>query len=72
MRPLVGGLQTDTGKWDARERPIMTEDHVEPSLPTGERETAPQSPYEMREVGIGIVVLVIGLILTFGLAYGMV
>lgn len=50
----------------------MTEEHVEPSLPAGERETAPQSPYELRDVGVGVVVLVIGLLLTFGLAYGLV
>ncbi|MFB6312189.1 MAG: hypothetical protein ABEH64_13530 [Salinirussus sp.] len=31
------------------------------------RSTAPQSPFTSRQVGIGFVVLVIGIILTFGL-----
>ncbi|MFB6353379.1 MAG: hypothetical protein ABEJ92_04775 [Halobacteriales archaeon] len=32
-----------------------------------ERETAPQSPYSMRQVGIGLVVLVAGAVVAFGL-----
>lgn len=46
----------------------MSEDHAEPSIPSGERTTAPQSPYETREVAIGFVVLAVGLLLTFGIA----
>lgn len=32
------------------------------------RQTAPQSPYTIRQVGIGILVLAIGLVLSFGVA----
>lgn len=46
----------------------MAEDHVEPAIPSGERSTAPQSPYDTRDVAIGFVVLAIGLALTFGVA----
>lgn len=51
----------------------MTEHHeeepdVEPAIPAGERSTAPQSEFTMRDVGTGIVVLAVGLVLTFGLA----
>lgn len=49
----------------------MAEDHVAPSRPSGERETAPQSPYETSDVVTGIVVLAVGLVLTFGVAYGL-
>lgn len=31
------------------------------------RETAPQSPYTARQIGIGLVVLVVGLAIAFGL-----
>lgn len=47
-------------------------DHVAPSVPSGERETAPQSPFNTRQVAVGFVVLAVGLALTFGLAYGLV
>ena len=30
-----------------------------------ERTTAPQSPYTMRDVGVGLIVLLIGLVLVF-------
>lgn len=57
----------------------MTEDHDEdrpeydptnPSLPERApplRSTAPQSGFTMGQVGVGFVVLVVGLALTFGL-----
>lgn len=32
-----------------------------------ERQTAPQEPYTMREVGIGAVVAIIGMIIVFGI-----
>lgn len=52
----------------------MADDHeteepdVQPAVPAGERSTAPQSAYTSREVGVGIGVLVVGLVLTYGLA----
>ncbi|PSP91878.1 hypothetical protein BRC78_03800 [Halobacteriales archaeon QH_8_68_33] len=36
------------------------------------RSTAPQSDYTMRDVGVGFAVLAVGLVLTFGLALGLV
>lgn len=44
------------------------EDHIGPALPTGDRTTAPQSAFTMRQVGIGFAVLAVGLLLTVGLA----
>jgi len=44
-------------------------------LPSGEpplRDTAPQSPYTGQDVGVGFAVLLVGLLLTFGLALGFV
>ena len=41
---------------------------VQPTLPKAERTTAPQSEYTMGQVGTGLAVLVVGLVLTFGLA----
>jgi hypothetical protein len=32
-----------------------------------ERSTAPQSDYTMRDVGVGFVVMVVGVVVTFGL-----
>jgi hypothetical protein len=52
----------------------MTEHHeteepdVRPRLPSGERITAPQSEYTLRDVGSGFAVLAVGLVLTFGVA----
>lgn len=34
-------------------------------VPAAERTTAPQSPYSMRQVGIGIAVLAVGLVVAF-------
>ncbi|MEF8852130.1 MAG: hypothetical protein V5A44_13450 [Haloarculaceae archaeon] len=36
------------------------------------RSTAPQSDYTMRDVGVGFAVFAVGLVLTFGLALGLV
>lgn len=35
-------------------------------VPAAERTTAPQSPYTMRQVGIGFGILAVGLLITFG------
>lgn len=44
----------------------MTAD--EPEADAGPvRQTAPQGPYTMRDVAVGFVVLVIGLLVTFGI-----
>jgi len=50
-------------------------DPTEKTLPSGEpplRSTAPQSEYTTRDVGVGVAVLSVGLVLTFGLALGLV
>jgi hypothetical protein len=36
-------------------------------VPAAERTTAPQSPYTMRQVGIGFAILLVGLLIAFGL-----
>lgn len=41
---------------------------VQPAIPAGDRSTAPQSEYSLRDVGVGVVVLAAGLAVTFGLA----
>jgi len=38
----------------------------EPQAEWDERRTAPQSPYAMRDVGLGTVIAVVGLLVTFG------
>ncbi len=35
------------------------------------RTTAPQQDFDTRQVGIGLAVLVVGLVLTFGIALGL-
>lgn len=47
----------------------MSEDHDNQEDETGiwARSTAPQSDYTMRQVGIGIIVLVVGAIVAFGI-----
>lgn len=44
------------------------------TTPIADRTTAPQSPYTIRQVGIGLLILAIGSVIVFGipLAYGMV
>lgn len=39
---------------------------VQPTIPSGDRSTAPQSEYALRDVGVGVGVLAVGLALTFG------
>lgn len=52
----------------------MADDHAEeepdvaPEIPDGERSTAPQSEYDTQQVLRGLAVLVVGLVLTFGVA----
>lgn len=46
----------------------MTDAHGDDAEGIWARTTAPQSRYGMREVWTGVAVLVIGLLLTFGLA----
>lgn len=43
-------------------------EHATPDIPATERTTAPQSPYEMRQVLIGFLVFVVGLAITFGVS----
>lgn len=38
-----------------------------PSEPTTERTTAPQSPYSTRDVAVGALIAVVGLLVTFGI-----
>lgn len=51
----------------------MTEDAPEESTADGEdagiwaRATAPQTPYSGRQVGIGLIVFVVGVVVTFGI-----
>ncbi|MFB6164534.1 MAG: hypothetical protein ABEJ31_05195 [Haloarculaceae archaeon] len=47
-------------------------DPTSPNVPPKQpplRSTAPQSPYTMGQVGFGVVVLLVGLALTFGIAF---
>jgi hypothetical protein len=52
----------------------MADDHdseepdVAPEIPSGDRSTAPQSDYDVQQVLRGVGVLLVGLVLTFGLA----
>lgn len=44
----------------------MTEEHDDGAeTPATGRSTAPQSPFEMREVGIGLAVLLVGIVVAF-------
>ena len=45
----------------------MASDEKSEPHPVTERTTAPQSPYSVRQVGIGFVILVLGLILVFAI-----
>lgn len=51
----------------AQETHATAPEKEQPSVksPATERTTAPQSPYTMRRVGIGFVVLVVGVLLVF-------
>lgn len=46
---------------------MSEDDHVAPNLPKADRTTAPQSPYSNRQIAVGILVLVVGVAVTFGL-----
>ncbi len=46
------------------------DDHDEQGDSDG-RVTSPMQAYGTREVGVGVAVLVVGLVLTFGLAFGL-
>ena len=70
--------ESDTPKYEAADATHMTEDDepeatYDPQSPTPpareppRRNTAPQSEYTMGQVGFGIVVLAIGLAVTFAL-----
>lgn len=45
----------------------MTEEDATEDEGIWARSTAPQSPYSMSQVGTGIVIFVIGLLITFGI-----
>lgn len=48
----------------------MSETESDPHIPEDslwERSTAPQSAYSMRQVGIGIVIFLVGAAVTFGI-----
>lgn len=53
------GTQEDVVSAPGKERPNV-------KVPATERTTAPQSPYTMRQAGIGFAVLVVGLLVVFG------
>jgi hypothetical protein len=58
---VVGGPDAESSSAEVQEPESV---HTE-NAAVAERETAPQSPYTMRDVGIGAVVTVLGLILAF-------
>ncbi len=63
---------TDDHDHEDEDRPDY--DPKEPEAPEFQpplRSTAPQSTYTMGQVGVGLVVLLIGLAITFGLAFAM-
>lgn len=54
------GTQEDVVGAPEKEQPDV-------KVPAAERTTAPQSPYTMRQVGIGFAILLVGLLVAFGL-----
>jgi hypothetical protein len=54
------GTQEDAVTAPEKEQPDV-------KVPAAERTTAPQSPYTMRQVGIGFAILLVGLLVAFGL-----
>lgn len=52
-----GAQETAVSAPEKEQQPVKT--------PLAERTTAPQSPYSMRQAGIGVVVLLVGLLVTF-------
>jgi hypothetical protein len=61
VRPGID--RSDTGKYLAIEGASMTDDVYQ----TGERETAPMQAYGMREVAIGLIVLLVGLAVAYAI-----
>lgn len=61
----TGMTDEDPGTQEAA---VSARDKEQPDVkvPLAERTTAPQSPYSMRQVGIGFAVLLVGLLVTFG------
>lgn len=47
-------------------------EHAHPERQKLHRVTAPMQEYTASQVGIGVAVLLVGLVLTFGLAFGLV
>lgn len=43
------------------------DDHDSHDAPATARTTAPQSDYTMRDVGVGVLVAVVGLVIAFGI-----
>jgi heme-binding NEAT domain protein len=58
---------TDEDPGAQEERVSSPDKETETKTPLSERTTAPQSPYSMKQVGIGFVVLLIGLLVAFGI-----
>jgi hypothetical protein len=50
---------------DHSEGPADTEGHAHATPHGSDRETAPQSPYTNREVGIGLAIALAGMVLVF-------
>ncbi|MDL5360726.1 hypothetical protein [Halalkalicoccus sp. NIPERK01] len=53
----------------AQEAAVSAPEKEQPTVktPLAERTTAPQSPYSMRQAGIGVAVLLVGLLVTLGI-----
>lgn len=62
------GVDPDRLKGSAEEAANMTEDATEgEDAGIWARATAPQTPYSGRQVGIGLIVFVVGVAVTFGI-----
>ena len=59
-------VTSDIDKQDPAEAPEH-EITDTPKTPRTERTTAPQSPYSTRDIGIGLVVMLIGVAVVFGI-----
>jgi len=84
-RPFSDGVSaSDTPKCAVVDGSGMTADHAEeddaeydPGSPTPParapplRSTAPQTPFTARQAGVGFAVLLLGLVVTFGLAFAL-
>lgn len=67
--PGEGADTMGEGGQGAQESAVSAPEKEQPSVkvPPAERTTAPQSPYTMREVGIGAAVLLVGLLVAFAI-----